>query len=65
MIQNSIQLSVCGKHLKSAIVWQNYDDLDQLHNALAQELQQLEPQTIASLTGWDYILDALSVAGIS
>ena len=53
------------QHLKSAFVWQNYDDLDQLRNALAQELQKLEPQTIASLTGWDYILDALSVAGIS
>ncbi|MGC8714732.1 MAG: transposase, partial [Leptodesmis sp.] len=53
------------QHLQSAFVWHNDDDLDQLRNALAQELQKLEPQTIASLTGWDYILDALSVAGIS
>lgn len=52
-------------HLKSAFVWQNYEDLDHLRQALTQELQKLEAQTIASLTGWDYILDALSVAGIS
>lgn len=53
------------QHLKSAFAWQIYDDLDQLRSALTQELQKLEPQTIASLTGWDDILDALSVAGIS
>ncbi len=53
------------QHLKSAFVWQNYENLDHLRRVLAQELQKLESQTIASLTGWDYILDALSVAGIS
>jgi hypothetical protein len=53
------------QHLKSAFAWQNYDDLDQLRKALTQELQKLESQTISSLTGWNYILDALSVAGIS
>jgi transposase len=53
------------QHLKSKLAWNLYDSLDQLREALAQQLQQLPSQTVASLTGWDYILDALSVAGIS
>lgn len=53
------------QHLKSAFAWPNYDDLDQLRQALTQELQKLESQTVSSLTGGDFILDALSVAGIS
>lgn len=50
--------------LKSKLAWRLFDTLEQLREAVAQELEQLQPQTIASLTGWDFILDALSVAGI-
>jgi transposase len=53
------------QQLKSNFAWQIYDNLDQLRVALAEELQNLESQVIASLTGWDYILHALSVAAIS
>ncbi|HEY9847429.1 MAG TPA: IS630 family transposase [Candidatus Caenarcaniphilales bacterium] len=52
------------QHLKSKLAWNLYDQLDQLREGLAQQLQQLQPLMIASLTGWDYILDALSVAAI-
>jgi len=53
------------QQLKSQFAGQIYDELAQLRVAVAHQLQKLESRMIASLTGWDYILDALSVAGIS
>lgn len=53
------------QHLKSKLAWHLYATLDHLRGVLAEQLQQLHPQMIASLTGWDYIVNALSVAGIS
>lgn len=53
------------QHLKSKLAWNLYETLDHLRGGLAEQLQQLHPQMIASLTGWEYILNALSVAGIS
>lgn len=52
------------QHLKAKLAWSLYQTLEQLQEELTQQLQQLQRQTIASLTGWDYILNALSVAGI-
>jgi hypothetical protein len=72
-IEHSIQLASgwqihpierLWQFLKSKLAWRLFDTLEQLREAVAQELEQLQPQTIASLTGWDFILDALSVAGI-
>lgn len=51
--------------LKSQFAQQIYDELAQLRRALAHQLQKLDSRMSASLTGWDYMLDALSVAGIS
>jgi hypothetical protein len=28
------------------------------------KLKELQPEAIASISGWDYILDALSVSGV-
>ncbi|WP_199295951.1 transposase [Trichocoleus sp. FACHB-591] len=53
------------QHLKSKLAWNLYETLDHLRGVLAEQLQQLHPQMIASLTGWDYIVNALSVPGIS
>ena len=50
--------------LKAKLAWRLFDTLDQLREAVSQELEHLQPQAIASLTGWNFILDALSVAGI-
>lgn len=52
------------QHLKAGLAWGIYQALDQLRDALRFRLQELQSQTIASLTGWDYILDALSVSGV-
>lgn len=52
------------QHLKSKLAWNLYETLDQLREVLAEELRQLHSKTIASLTGWEYIVNALSVAGI-
>lgn len=42
-----------------------FKDLKQLQERVSKLLKNLEPEVITSLTGWAYILDALSVAGIS
>ncbi|MFM6190630.1 hypothetical protein [Planktothrix sp.] len=44
--------------------WELFENLDSLRNRLSQVLQELTPQAIKSVTGWDFILDALSVAYI-
>lgn len=53
------------QQLKSELAWDIYENLDQLRLALRQVLQNLQPEALTFLTGWDYILDALSVAAIS
>ncbi|MEH2257879.1 hypothetical protein [Nostoc sp.] len=44
--------------------WELFENLDNLRSQVAQLLAQLTPEIIASLTGYDYILNALSVANI-
>jgi transposase len=53
-----------GKEIKKHLKWDLLDDLEQLRQKLSQVLLKLTPLTIASVTGWDFILDALSVANI-
>jgi len=48
------------KHLK----WELFDSLDRLRQKLSKVLSHLTASTIASITGWDFILDALFVANI-
>lgn len=50
--------------LKDKLAWGIYEDLDQLRSQVAQVLQGFCQETIASLTGWSYILESLHVAGI-
>lgn len=52
------------QEIKKQLKWQLFENLDDLRNRLSQVLQQLTPQTIKSVTGWDFILEALSVANI-
>ncbi len=52
------------KEIKKHLKWDLFDHLEQLRQKLSQVLLQLTPSTIASITGWDFILDALSVANI-
>jgi putative transposase len=52
------------KELKKQLKWQLFDDLDDLRKTLSKEINQLTPELISSVSGWKFILDALSVANI-
>lgn len=52
------------QHLKSQLRWRNFKDLEELRQKLREILNSLTTEVIASVTGWQFILEALSVAGI-
>lgn len=52
------------KALKKAFRWQIFFDWEALRETLDKRLKPMTPNLIASLTGWQFILDALSVANI-
>jgi putative transposase len=47
------------QHTKQELSWEIYDDLDSLKEKVCADLKELFSETIASITGWDYILSAL------
>ncbi len=53
------------EELKKNLSWEIFDKLDELKVAVRQLLLELPKPVVASLTGWDFILEALSVSGIS
>jgi len=52
------------QHFKIGLRWKLPKDLDQLRLLMRERLAVMTQEVIASIVGWDYILDALSVAGI-
>ncbi|WP_315791883.1 IS630 family transposase [Fischerella sp. JS2] len=52
------------EYLKQDLKWELFDHLEHLQTKVAQLLALLTPQIAASLTGYDFILNALSVANI-
>ena len=52
------------KELKKKLRWQLFDNLDELRNNLSKQINQLTPEFISSISGWTFILEALSVANI-
>ncbi len=52
------------QEIKKKLKWQLFDDLDSLRNKLSKVLSGLTEAEIASIAGWDFILEALSVANI-
>lgn len=52
------------EHLKQDLKWELFDDLKQLQNKVDELIHRLTPQQVASITGYGFILDALSVANI-
>ena len=48
------------EHLKASLKWAAFKTLDHLQVKVDQLLTELTPQVIASLTGYSFILDALS-----
>ncbi|MEX0272713.1 IS630 family transposase [Leptolyngbyaceae cyanobacterium UHCC 1019] len=49
------------EYLKADLKWASFKTLEQLQARVDQLLSQLTPQVIASLTGYPFILDVLSV----
>lgn len=52
------------QHLKMGLRWKLPASLDELRLLIAQRLEVMNKEVIASIVGWSYILDALSVANI-
>lgn len=50
------------QYLKDNLSWKLYDELYKLKEEVGKILQGISPQVIASLGGWNYILEALTVA---
>jgi transposase len=52
------------QYLKEQLKWQTFDNLENLREAVEKSLGKLSKEIVASLTGWEFIVDALSVASI-
>lgn len=52
------------KEIKEELSWELFDNLEALKVAVEKILAKLSQKVIASVTGWDFILEALSVSGI-
>ncbi|WP_143755512.1 hypothetical protein [Gloeocapsopsis sp. IPPAS B-1203] len=52
------------QHLKKDLHWELFKDLTQLQTTVDELIARLTAQTVASITGYNFILDTLSVANI-
>ena len=50
--------------LKENFKWINYESIEELQEDITKYLSKLSTQAIAQITGWKFIVDALSVANI-
>ena len=51
-------------YIKEQLKWLRFEQIEELRVAVQKELKKLTLEVIASLTGWQFILDAISVAGL-
>ena len=49
-------------YLKEQLKWLRFEQIEELRESVRKELKKLTKEIIASLTGYPFILDALSVA---
>ena len=49
-------------YLKEQLKWLRFEQIEELRESVRKELKKLTKEIIASLTRWEFILDALSVA---
>lgn len=47
-------------YIKQELSWEIYDNLDALKEKVRADEEEFSLLTIASITGWDYILSALA-----
>ncbi len=52
------------EEIKEKLSWELFDNLEALRVAVENILAKLSQKVITSVTGWDFILEALSVSGI-
>ena len=48
------------QYIKQELSWELYDNLDEIKEKVRTFLEEFSSETIASITGWDYILSALN-----
>jgi putative transposase len=51
-------------YIKEQLKWLRFEQIEELRAAVQKELKKLTNEFIASLTGWQFILDAIFVAGL-
>jgi transposase len=49
-----------GQHIKQELSWEIYENLDEIKEKVRAFIEDFSMETIASITGWDYILSALN-----
>lgn len=52
------------QEIKKSLKWELFPELDSLRRRLSKILSKFNSQLISKVTGWDFILQALSVANI-
>jgi transposase len=51
-------------YIKEQLKWLRFERIEELRAVVQKELKNLTKEVIASLTGWEFILAAISVAGL-
>jgi putative transposase len=51
-------------YIKEQLKWLRFEQIEELRKAVQKELEKLTLEVIASLTGWQFILETISVAGL-
>jgi putative transposase len=49
-------------YIKEQLKWLRFEQIEELRAAVQKELNKLTNEVIASLTGWQFILEAIYVA---
>lgn len=51
------------QYIKEKLSWRVYKNLEDLRKNLREIINNIQPEMIASLTGWEHIIQALDLAG--
>ncbi len=53
------------EEIKRHFSWEFFQNLDEFREVIWQPIEKLSTSIVASITGWDFILDASFVSGFS
>ncbi len=53
------------EEVKRHLAWESFDTIEELREFIWKRLEKLDESIVASITGWNFILDALFVSGFS